>query len=756
MRFLKNPKEFKYINEEFDMSGGGGPLGNDINWGDSLAGRLFNSIARVSTIAIDSKRIKNITKRIKGEFDKILLNSIVTDEIENSIQFAKISHLLGELKHSVEANNEIKKIAIQTENIISDISNLKDSKDKELENTKNKLIESLKDFLSFIKSQRVEENETEEDETEEDEKGENNNDFDINELLELLIECTDETTRKDFKNELIENRRKFVNDIIDSKLLKWPIFTISDNKIIYRRKYQLLKIEDNKIISFKKDFNDEENAVLFAIGKIIKDMSNILYGNKSFKLNENEIRWFNKNIKGSWVVMKSRTGKTLYKTQIGECKGSNVVFLNKRVPNQGDTNINNLLKKGIFFKNEVVAEQFLKDQIKKNERKVSNYKGFIIEKKLQNDNKIQTYFNKNISLKYWFMKESDVNKIKNNIEKSSDKDKKIDNDHILEAIKLFNKAYKIFTKDYIPSGRTGGAVSNRTQRKYTFIGKGSPSPGKPGYGPWRNNKLFNRFEKGIQDILKEERFKKLFNEKTTIVLGDGTEKKGGGKILLKFINDLLDGDSYYKGGLQKKFMKEYFNIETSDDNNKGYKKPKKENINKNEEKKENISFVRISEIKNKEKLIYAIKTIDKKVKYLIIIEDKNDKIFIKISNSFGHFKSYLNNKYELNRGQLNKLDLKKNDVLFGRIDKKSLKNKTNFITKSDESIKFDFINLKTLGTNRDKVKLKSQEIKVEQLYGLGSINNNGNLNMVKITKDTKSDERIDSNFYSKYKKYFKK
>lgn len=60
------------INESFDMSGGGGPFGNDIPWGDSLVGRLINSVIRKIGVGVNMVRIQPVINRLKLEFRNIL------------------------------------------------------------------------------------------------------------------------------------------------------------------------------------------------------------------------------------------------------------------------------------------------------------------------------------------------------------------------------------------------------------------------------------------------------------------------------------------------------------------------------------------------------------------------------------------------------------------------------------------------------------------------------------------------------------
>ena len=55
-------------NESFDMSMSG-PLGNDINWGDSLLGRLIHAANRKAIIEVNTKRVDKIADKIKLEFN---------------------------------------------------------------------------------------------------------------------------------------------------------------------------------------------------------------------------------------------------------------------------------------------------------------------------------------------------------------------------------------------------------------------------------------------------------------------------------------------------------------------------------------------------------------------------------------------------------------------------------------------------------------------------------------------------------------
>lgn len=76
-KFISDSKKIygTKINEAFDMSGGGGPFGNDIPWGDSLVGRLINSVIRKIGVGVNMVRIQPVINRLKLEFRNILSSS---------------------------------------------------------------------------------------------------------------------------------------------------------------------------------------------------------------------------------------------------------------------------------------------------------------------------------------------------------------------------------------------------------------------------------------------------------------------------------------------------------------------------------------------------------------------------------------------------------------------------------------------------------------------------------------------------------
>ena len=190
--------------------------------------------------------------------------------------------------------------------------------------------------------------------------------------------------------------------------------------------------------------------------------------------------------------------------------------------------------------------------------------------------KIQDYWSKKMDLKAWVLDETEVDKIKENLEiqlaTKKDSYKISGIDPIINILKLFNRAYKLHTTEVIPGGRSDGAIDRATYNEYTAFGSGS-TPNAISNGPYRNKKTFNLWEDAVLDIMADRKYQPIFNPETEVIVGDKV-KKGAGVALRKMMTDLLDGDNLYKGdskdsgSTQKKMLDRYFG-ELSDDQFKG-------------------------------------------------------------------------------------------------------------------------------------------------------------------------------------------
>lgn len=133
----------------------------------------------------------------------------------------------------------------------------------------------------------------------------------------------------------------------------------------------------------------------------------------------------------------------------------------------------------------------------------------------------------------------------------------------LEIIKVFNKMNKIMVVNYMPSNRSGGAVSRRVANDYEKLDGGAPSL-QNNDGPYRNKKLFDKWNEGVLNLLKKYQ-ERLKQNKYIIYKDDGSKEIQTSKSpITKFINDMLNDSKATgtdkDGKHQTDFLESYFNI----------------------------------------------------------------------------------------------------------------------------------------------------------------------------------------------------
>ena len=151
--------------------------------------------------------------------------------------------------------------------------------------------------------------------------------------------------------------------------------------------------------------------------------------------------------------------------------------------------------------------------------------------------KIQDWFNKKcMTVKAYTLEEAEYTKVMANFDKLSE-DKSaftIDGyDPIIEILKLFNRAYKLYMVKHISKRKDGAGVS--TDSEYTQFGDKC----------FRNDKIFDVWEFAVQDILKDRKYQFIFDKKTLLKVGDELRPNGGAN-LRKFMTDMLEGETLYK------------------------------------------------------------------------------------------------------------------------------------------------------------------------------------------------------------------
>jgi hypothetical protein len=320
-------------------------------------------------------------------------------------------------------------------------------------------------------------------------------------------------------------------------------------------------------------------------------------------------------------------------------------------------------------------------------------------------------------------------------------------DPILEIVKIFNRAYKLHTSQTIPTGRSGGKVSNKKFREYEYIGSGSPevntesSGFKVGMGPYRNIRIFTKWEDAVLDIIKDSKYTVLFDESTIIQVGKADDRvnvsptsisdkgkksgrvEGGGKVLLKFMNDMLDGDTLYRssggkgGGAQHKFISKYFKVDV-DSNKLDYTggKEVEGNAEVADETKGNIiaEFKKSKEVNDKPGCIFNLNN----SYFMIVIAGDSDFTYLKYSKTFGYISKYI--KGENVKGMKGDLSSSLNDndstIHYARISNKLFDAKGGLL-KEGINLKLKSINLTTLKERSSELKTEEVDLgKIEDLY----------------------------------------
>lgn len=246
-------------------------------------------------------------------------------------------------------------------------------------------------------------------------------------------------------------------------------------------------------------------------------------------------------------------------------------------------------------------------------------------------------------------------------------------DPIIEILKCFNRAYKLYTVPVIPGGRSNGAVDRATYAEYTSFGGGTTGGQLSAYnGPFRHNKTYNMWENAVLEIMRDREFQPIFDKDTVLRVGNKM-KEGAGTILRKFMTDIMDGETLYKNsdstrgaaGAQKEMLEKYFgeipaNIKEGDlakggvkeieDNSKTqsdiktaileFKQGKVQDINDPDKLKGmifkiDVEMTKPADYKEEEK--DKNKEVDATKRYFYIQEEANDMFYVIFSRKFGHF-----------------------------------------------------------------------------------------------------------------------
>lgn len=383
---IYKPSKYGYsINEVFK---------NFIAFGDTLLGRVVNSLARgITNIVKKRVRVPLILKDIKNKFDYIISKN--RNIQENLKQFLILIGLLQQLEKAVYDKEPKKDIIKITEDTIVFVEGLKISNTNDIysinQKDKDVLLERLKDFLNYLLSLNDPTNSTTSNTTAEQNDDSDSNDLsdlsgtknfgvvgikytemrnllihlknilktanntvtrleadkkensltkDISSVYNKLLNVVKQNSTIDHvKNNNLFAKGKGTNDGINA--MYWPLISLEEKKIMYRRVVKLIEITDdgmlltsipkwdstnNKFVGSprprKLDYNNKNiNLIINYLINQTKTTDKVL-SNGVFTANKAEIDWFNRTYSKNWAISlrKKNSKRGWIKFEIGEIK----------------------------------------------------------------------------------------------------------------------------------------------------------------------------------------------------------------------------------------------------------------------------------------------------------------------------------------------------------------------------------------------------------------------------------------------------
>lgn len=667
---------YKKVNEE-------APFANDIAWGDSIIGRLINSIARKSKIAINKRRISGLVSLLKSTFDE-MIEVMGSDINSKDLRFLNISSLLGVLKSQVENGEDVDLLISTTSSLIDAVKSYDFEK-------KDIMIDALEKFLEYLKG--LNSGSSTEDDSEMDSKksGEIKEESFYKRSRHFLQSIVD--LESDIKNNVVkistgsENVNTFFNlEKFNSLLSKIENRNNKDKS--YPLTGRILKDFRSKDISYQKSIVDQLLSMVkngFKVAESRKDKKNMEFFDQYIKKysgysptkstkdedGESEIDFSdvykpdnsrNKSVAHSRSIAESNSNlapieshaKNAWKKVLDAYKTSGISNYTKYISELLSADISDGKEKYLKSKQTIVDickqvvmnkstvgnpisyENLIKEQhsvndisksislfsryllpysedqglwasygiagkhlktlidsfsslsslikpvevsdkkedsdVNKEEKKneIAKYEQFLlIREKNEFSDQIKSKFDEIFTSEitsFFDITEEKRSKLESNVKKSEDF-VFTTADPIIEIVRICNRAWRIHTPGVIPSGRTGGKVSNSVFREYENMGSGSGTPDAPGSGPYRNIELYETWNSAVQDILSDVKYRPLFSENVKFKFNSvetgksGDDIKKGGKILLKFVNRLAsDSQMYSDKGAITKFVEEYFGL----------------------------------------------------------------------------------------------------------------------------------------------------------------------------------------------------
>ena len=652
-------------------------LANEINWGDSLVGRLLNSILRKAQIGVNLVRIDRVIERLNLQFKSLVELIKVSDDDELKIRlfYLSVSMLLGHLIKEIEEAKDLKEITNVAKSVKNDIGSI-GAPDQKTSADKKEVLAKLDEFIKGLEDMLGEEPEKSEDEPENKEGKGQLSLGPSTEMVPLSLDVA-KLTPEEAKLQLpkCDYSIKLTTANIDKINAGLKNVKISvDGKLTTEHAEKLKKMWKAAAL-FHPDkisttgLTKDESELIFTKAKEaydkkdLKSLSEILEMAKKLKESRENIAKYNEMKK---KIQSITAGSKTDQKSVGAGERTNQKALGAHGKSQQP--------KDVAQDDESVDKEKTNKEVpsEKNESRIYNYLDFITEEKdddlLKGESKdvggkVKVVFDKIFTVEYlekYQVTKEDESKFQDKGERT------LTIDPIIEIVKIFNRAYKIHTPGTIPSGRKNGKVSNSVFREYEYVGTSSDDARmseeggvNPGIGPYRNKTLFNKWENAVMDIIKDPKYQEIFNKKTVFKFGKAdtrantvkdkelytgggekeTSQEGGGRALLKFMSEMLDGSSLYRTGAQSAFISKYFGV-TIDEKNLGFGgKKETEKINVVAEKvadtNSKLEFKKVPKgLKIEKKMIFKAKDDKKNTWFFKVFHNDKDNIFFYMANGF--------------------------------------------------------------------------------------------------------------------------
>jgi hypothetical protein len=297
--------------------------------------------------------------------------------------------------------------------------------------------------------------------------------------------------------------------------------------------------------------------------------------------------------------------------------------------------------------------------------------------------KIKEFFDKNcMGVRAFTISKTEALKISQNLQNTKIDKFIIDGfDPIIEILRLFNRAYKIYTTRIISKrsqGVTGGTSGPSAGTAMEYMPLGSD-----GGAPYRHIKTFNIWEDAVFDIMGNRDYQVLFDKDTVLRVGNEL-RDGKGVAFRKFIFDMLDGEKLYgkeaggsSKGAQSQFLESYFgdtgevqqqlevvgvedgvkeNEDMQEDANKGKVELKLTRFQNVDPRPGTIFTISVSPSTNESNLIKEANSDAKQLTFMIT-ENNNGNLGLIYFENFGAFQGLFKNvgNYNTLKGDFNDL-----------------------------------------------------------------------------------------------------